>query len=198
MLKKFRIRCFSIDFIIKPKKYIDIIFLILLGLLLAMSIYRHFTGGFVLSVNNYLALVLWLGVVIVKITRPEKSNYLLLLLLVLSIFNITNFTIEVFKVGFSVGYAGYFDGIHINIISFLLLVVYYFTNRNFVLQTVKILIKGSDKDREKERDKKIAFYYQKFNVCEPAEFDKIFANFKEYPAEAQIALKQIKAEKDKI
>jgi hypothetical protein len=168
---------------IKPKKYVDITFLVLLGLLISISIYRHFEGGYVLSVKNYLGFAILLIMVSVKIINPKKEWFLVLRLLILYALNIINFTVEQFNV---------------NMIGIFMLIIYCWINKKMTIQFVKRIFKGSDAEQKQNRDKMINFYYNKFKICDTKEFDQVFSNFSKYPIEAQIALRKIKTEKDKI
>ena len=168
---------------IKPKKYADIAFLVLLGLLIGISISRHFEGGYVLSVSNYLGFTFLLILVIIKIIKPKKEWFLVLIILILYAMNIINFTVERFN---------------LNMIGVFMLIIYCWINKEMIIQLGKRALVGSDAEQKEKRDKMIIFYYDKFKICGTEEFDQIFNNFSKYPVEAQIALKQIKTEKDKI
>jgi len=168
---------------IKPKKYVDVAFLVLLGLLISISISRHFEGGYVLSVYNYLGFILLLILISIKIIKPEKEWFLVLRLLILYALNIINFTVEQFN---------------LNFIGLFLLIIYCCINKEMVIHLVKRTFAGSVGEQKERRDRMIRFYYDKFKICNTEEFDQIFSNFSKYPIEAQIALKQIKTEKEII
>ena len=173
---------------IKPKKYIDIIFILLLALLSCYSIYGHFSSGYVLSIYNYLGFTLLFIFTLLKFAKPDKEFYGVFILLFLSTFNIVNFSFV----------AATFNNLPFNIFSFFALVVYSVLNRDMVAQIVKRALKGSDKEQEDSRTKMISFYYDKFNQCDKEEFERILKNIGGYPTEAQIALKQLSIEKDII
>lgn len=173
---------------IKPKRYIDSIFILLLALLSCYSIYGHFKDGYVLSVYNYLGFTLLLIFTLLKFAKPDSEFYGVFILLFLSTFNIANFSFVVSK----------FNDLPFNIFSFFALVVYSVINRDMVIHIIKRVLRGSDKEQEDSRNKMISFYYEKFKIVDAEEFAEILKNFKKYPAEAQIALKQIKTEKDII
>jgi hypothetical protein len=173
---------------IKPKKYIDIIFILLLALLSCYSIYGHFSTGYTLSIYNYLGFSLLLIFTLLKFSKPDRELYGMFILLFLSTFNIINFNVVVVK----------FNNLPFNIFAFFALVVYSAINKDMVTQIVKKGLKGSEKEQEDRRNKMISFYYDKFNKCDEEEFEQIFRNIEEYPMEAQSALKQLSTGKDKM
>ena len=93
MRKRLRIRCFKKY---EPKsRYTDIAFLSLFGLLIVVSIIAHFRDGYVLSINNYVAFITWLIVGYNFFISDKKWKYSVLVLLLLSTFNIINFYVAV-------------------------------------------------------------------------------------------------------
>ncbi|MEN0054297.1 MAG: hypothetical protein AAGC65_11535 [Mucilaginibacter sp.] len=177
---------------VKPKKSVDTAFLIFLGLLLSTTVFRHFDGNYVLSINNYLAFIFWMVVIVFKIVKPEKSYYLVPILLVLSVFNIINFTIEVFRFGISIGKSEQFEGFYINFLAVIELIIYSFINKRFIIN----IFKSSDKEKEDDYNKMMGFYYKKFKAINTEEFNSIFTDIKNYPLEAQAALNKIKNERE--
>lgn len=180
---------------IKAKKYIDFIFLALLGLSISVSLCLHFTEGFVLSINNYLALLSWIFVLLFKLIKPDKEFFGVLILLLLSTLGVINFTIITVNAELHHSESGFvYNGIGFNIIFFLLLIVYLVMNKR-ATSYIKILLRGSEKEQEEKRNKMINFYYEKFKVFGDQEFNELINNFDHYPVEAQVALNRIKAEK---
>jgi hypothetical protein len=57
------------------------------------------------------------------------------------------------------------------------------------------LLYGSVQERKDEFDKKVSFYYSKFNSSPNDELKNIFNFYKEYPKEAQVALTKINQER---
>jgi len=164
---------------IKPKAYTDLVFITIIGLFIVISIYLHFFNSYILPINYYPGVVCWLIVVGLKIFITKKEYFLVLILLLLFSFNIINFTVVRFNV---------------NILGFILLIIYMIINRKMVSLICRNIFIGSDEEQEEKRNKRISFYYEKFKRCEAGELNVILNNFGDYPAEAQIALNKIKDE----
>ncbi|MDB5135047.1 MAG: hypothetical protein JWP37_1650 [Mucilaginibacter sp.] len=173
----------------KLNKYTDLVFLIVLGFLSVRAVYEHFQYGYVLSINNYLAFIVWIIAFAVLLVRPGKATILMLMAMFLSALNIINFTSEIFKAGISNESNG-FESLTVNPLALLLLVIYCLVNR----EAIKILLNGSNAEKMREQDRMIDFYYKKFISCSKDELNKVFESFDEYPIEAKMALKKIKAE----
>ncbi|WP_429263586.1 hypothetical protein [Mucilaginibacter sp. 3215] len=182
---------------LKPNKIVDISFLILFGISALITIYQGISNTFLLTINNYLAFLLYAIMVGLKFYSPIKGKYGVLILLGLSLVDIINFSAVVINAkiyhldsGWSV------NGLGFNIIAFILLIVYYFFNTDFVLYILRSLFVGSDKELADKKEKLVNFYYNKFREENNENFDSIFKNIETYPDEAQVALKKIKIERE--
>jgi hypothetical protein len=181
---------------LKPNKIVDIVFLSILGIGVAVSIYTHLFSDFVLTLNNYAAFIFYITVIICKIIIPEKVRYAVLILLGLSVFDIINFTVEVINAKiFEIGSNWAINSLGFNVFIFLLFVVYCLFNKSLIFGVLKTVLSGSDKEIEEEKKKMINFYYDKFKNVDKSEFDNLYGNFKNYPEEAQIALDRLLKDK---
>ena len=59
-------------------------------------------------------------------------------------------------------------------------------------------MKGTQKEQEDKHNKMAFFYYEKFRICDAEELKGIYKNYKEYPEEAQVALKRLETESGSI
>jgi hypothetical protein len=178
---------------IKPKQSVDIVYLSLLGISLIVSIYLHFSRYYTLSINYYIACLLWLMVIITKVIKLKKTFYGVFTLLALATFNLIHFSFVIINSRLQYTDNGVaYHGVGMNLIVLLLLIIYVAANKGLVVNLKKFLIRGSD---DEQNEKMIAFYYQQFNSCSNQEFEKAIKILDEYPIEAQIALKSIVAER---
>jgi len=184
----------------KPNKYVDVVFLILLGLSLCLTFYRHFADGYVISINNILALILFVTGVFIKIKNSEKGKYVVLILLLLATLNIINFTIGVGTVHIgnlgsgdeSLSYA--FPGI--DPLFFLILLIYWIINKKAIRSIWDRIYHGSEKEQVDRISTGIDFYYNKFNAYNEEGLNDAFKMYKDYPVEAKEALKKIHQERN--
>ncbi|MDB5023102.1 MAG: hypothetical protein JWP78_857 [Mucilaginibacter sp.] len=170
----------------KVNKYTNSSFLIILLSLSASAVYRHFENGVILSLNNYLAFVCLVISLIIWLVKSNIVSVAILILLLLGTINIINFTAEVFKLSYF-GMGSDSNSLSLNPIGLPLLIIYCIVNRSAVKGIAERLTYGPDMDQ---------FYYKKFNSNSQDELNKIFADFNDYPPEAQIALNKLKREKD--
>jgi hypothetical protein len=77
-------------------------------------------------------------------------------------------------------------------LAFLLLLFYCLINRRNILK----LFFASEVEQTDKSNKQIDFYYSKFNSYTHDELNDIFKMFKDYPPEAQLALRRIHEEKN--
>lgn len=184
---------------LRPNKIVDISFLILLGICCLITIYQGVSNIFLLTINNYLAVIVYAVLVGLKVYSPSKGRYNVLILLVLSLFNLINFsavvinsTIYHLDSGWSV------NGVGFNIIIFFFLFIYILLNKDFVTHTLRSLLVGSDKEIAAKKEKMVKFYYNKFKKESNEDFDIIYFNIQSYPDEAQIALEKLKEDRKEM
>ncbi|MES2061757.1 MAG: hypothetical protein V4456_07545 [Bacteroidota bacterium] len=174
----------------KKGKYVDYAFLIIIGLLTCLTIYRHYSADFILSINNYLGLLLFIVVSVLKLFKLPQNKYLVFILLVFYTFNIINFTVERFNIsiGIDPGELQY-NTPSINPVAVILLIVYLFLNGSVIKQ----LYTDTDAEGKEKSNKKVDFYHHKFNSCSDTELTDIFNNYDNYPDEARTALDKIRS-----
>lgn len=181
---------------VRTEKNYDYIFLTIIGLLIANTIFRYIQNNFALSINNYLGFVSWFGVILIRGFSSKVKIYGVWVLLILSSVNILNFTIETTKATFGIGDEG-FHSFAINPVCFFLLISYCVLKRKSLLKVTSKILLDTEQEREEKQKRKVDFYYRKFNACEAEELNGIYKSLKEYPEEAQIALNMIKRQKEK-
>jgi len=184
---------------IKPNKYFDIFILLLLAVSLFFTFYRHYSDGFVISINNILALVLFIGGVFFIFKNQEKGNYVVIILLILATIKIINFTIAVSSIhignldnngdSLDYGYPG------LDPLFFLIFLIYWIINRKAIRLIWDRLYHGSEKEQEDKFNIAVDFYYNKFNSYEADQLNDVLKMLKDYPAEAQYAIKKIHDER---
>ena len=177
------------------KNLIDIITLTVIGLFISIGLFHHFSNNYILSVNFYLGCICCIVIGFYKY-YTRKGKYLVFLLLVFLTFNILlcSASIATFE---SVHYL-YNDGEIIvaspgvNPLLLLLLIIYSVIN----IDVVRTLFYGTEEEVSKKLNVSVDFYYKKFNSYSTEELADVFKIFKEYPAEAQMALKKIREERN--
>ena len=167
--------------------------LLVLGYLLVVAVFLHFNNGYVFSLNYYVGFVAWIVVVCYKVFYKD-IKYGVLVLLLLSFFNIIVFTVSISS--FTVGFLGS------NIVSpgidpliSTILIIYCNVNRDLVTGFYRKFFKASEQELKEKEEREIEFYYKKFITRSIDELADINRDFKQYPLEAQIALKKIYKEK---
>jgi hypothetical protein len=184
----------------KTAKYLDIVYLGLIGIIITISIVRVIAYNFILPVNTYVGLACWLGGVVLKIFTPKKTKYFLSAILILSTLNLITFTVETFA--FGVGshlftWQGfYFCAVSINPIALVLMVIYFSINFSTAKTLIKKIFGSSEKEEKDAYDKSFQFYYQKFVSYNDDDFKVIIKNFDDYPLEAREAIEFIVKQKD--
>jgi len=185
----------------KNIKKIDRIILSLLAVFAIIAIFQHFIDGYVLTVNNYAAVILLIVISFFQFLRNGRFASGIALLLGLNTFGIVNFftfsingqirPLEI-KVGSFYFEASdmYYSTIGFNLLFFIGLLVYCYINIDYV----KSILGRS----EEEADKMVIFYYKKFLELPLDEYQDVKKEFDKYPEEAQVAIKRIESEKHNI
>ena len=182
----------------KKKEYVDLFYLALIGYFISEGIYLHFSDGNVLSVNFYLGIIGWL-VCCFYVFVIRTNNFFVLFLLILGVFNLLVFSASIFTFGV-VRYIYKQDTIiipfpGINPLFLLIAFLYFLFNSKLLIAHYHNLKYGSKKDIELNLKNRIEFYYNKFNSYESENLKKVYNIYKDYPDEAQIALKRIHEER---
>lgn len=167
----------------------DFIFLALIGLIVVNTITQSIIFDYLLSFNNYLGFVCLPIVLASRILKPRAGRYAIVVLLLLSSFNIINFGIAKVSLSFSIGGLG--EGIGLNPIMLIILIGYYLVNRRSINQRLSKYINGPADEQQNDQQKMVEFYVRKFENCAAEEMEAIIKNFNHYPPEAQIALKRV-------
>ena len=120
-------------------------------------------------------------------------------LLIFSTFNIISFTNEVIYFGDGSGFefsGMYFAGPGINPLILLIFILYAILNRTVAKSLFKKLFRPTQSEAENDYRKKFDFYYDKFLTFNDEEFNKVTGMLKDYPVEAQEAIRLIAAERN--
>ncbi len=167
-----------------------IVFLLLTGLFITWQVSND-----IRMVSESIAMVFLCISLPARIYKLKIAQYALFFLLIILLFNVFDFSYTVVEGNVSTTYhSSRFNGI-INPIVFIILIVYIIVNIDALVAFYQLLTKGSEKDQEEDKIKKIDFYYKKFSNCSDTELTGVFKMYNDYPDEAQIALKRIKSEK---
>ncbi|WP_295670782.1 hypothetical protein [uncultured Mucilaginibacter sp.] len=176
----------------KKAKYKDIFFLFVLFIFLVISIFRHFSDGYILTVNLYLGFICLFITTVLRIKDGKRAKVFLICLLMLAAFNIISFTVENISFGKSAIYnvgIFYFSLPGINPLFLFALGIYSAIDYRFSIKIYKIAFGLSDKEANEEYRKTTELYYKRFSTCTMEELDFALKNIKEYPHAAQEALK---------
>ncbi len=179
---------------VKSKIFIDYIFLVILAIFIGIAVYSHFVDHFFLYFSNYLAFFAWSLITFYKILRPKGGSYFIFWLLLLGVFEITNFNIGTSAINYKQG-SGNVISIHFDVLLFPVFFIYGILRRDVVLNIIVVIFHGTELEKSEKGDKMAAFYYEKFSSMTQTEFDAAFKIFESYPREAQIALNKIKSER---
>lgn len=155
----------------KRHKIIDYIFLTLLGILLFITYYDHFTDVWNLSINNYLSIAAWILVLGFRVFT-NKGIYGVFVILLLGAFNVIDFTTNYVQLAVGVSNETSYRGISVNGATFILLLVYIAVNYNYVKKLVKINLYGSQEEQAEKAEREFSFYYQNFQTVLTAGFKR--------------------------
>ncbi|NEU06841.1 hypothetical protein GZH53_00820 [Flavihumibacter sp. R14] len=169
----------------------DYIFLGVLGLLLANAVIQSYLYQYLLSINNYLAVIAWVIALTLRLGTSRYRRQAIGWLLILGTLNVLSFTLG--RITISIGNISDtgVEAISLNPIILAISIAYYLTNKTAVNRILTNVFQGTKDEQEKERDKQVHFYLNKFSECDSQELDTLLKNFDDYPPEAQTALKQI-------
>nr|WP_121272503.1 hypothetical protein [Pedobacter schmidteae] len=170
------------------KKTSDFIFIAVIGLLAANTIFQSIWYGNVLSLNNYVGFVLWIIITVLRFSNNQYRRYGLTILLFLSTLNIANLTVG--SISFNAFY-GDIESISVNPIMLLILIIYYIINEKTVKKELRRIFFPSEEEKQSEHQMQIDFYYRKFENCGNEELKNIIINKEQYPMPAQIALDKL-------
>jgi len=146
-------------------------------------------------INESFAMILLCISCPAKIYELKKVQYTLLVFLLMLLFSPLSFSHTIDDGNKSITYhSGRFNGV-ISPVVFLILVIYVMVNVGALIDLYQLVTKGSKKEQEDARNKNVTFYYEKFGGCSNIELADALKRYSDYPIEAQIALKRIKAEK---
>ncbi|MBB3054593.1 hypothetical protein [Mucilaginibacter gotjawali] len=176
----------------KKAKYKDIFVLLILFIFLVISIFRHFSDGYILTVNLYLGFICLFITTLLRIKDGKRAKVFLICLLMLAAFNIISFTVENISFGKSAIYnvgIFYFSSPGINPLFLLMLVIYSIIDYGFSIKFYKNVFGKSDKEANEEYKKMAEFYYKRFSSCTREELDFALKNINEYPHAGQESLK---------
>jgi hypothetical protein len=183
----------------KRAKYIDVFFLVLIGIAFCLSCVRHFEDGFTVPVNTYLGFLCWLTVIIVMFTRLAVKRFFVSYLLICSTLNIISFTASSIAFGSAhlIEYKGfYFTPISINPVLLILSILYLICNGAIIKELYRKIFQASEGEMMEERRKEEKFYYEKFVGYNSDELDIVRKSFNDYPDAAKEAINRIMAEKE--
>ena len=173
------------------KQKTDFIFFGLTGLLIASTIILSQLYDYELSVNNYLAFITWPTTLFLRLKIKKRKRYPLGIIIILALFNVVNFSIGswTFKLGINSSVPIETPGI--NPIILIVAIAYYFVNKKAINNILSNFFKGTEQDRNEEYQKTVDFYVKRFSSCNEEELKGVLENYKDYPAPAQTALRQL-------
>lgn len=177
---------------LKKLKSVDGVYLALFALASTVTLVQSLIQGYLLSLNNYAAFIALIAVVAARKIGKDNFKAGIVILLILSTFNITNFFVGQTNVQIDSAASGTltFNTPKINFIWLFMLVVYCFLK----FDQVKLMLNGKQTENIVENEGLINFYYDKFSLCHPDEYKTAIENIEEYPEEAQVALQRLENE----
>lgn len=182
----------------KKEKYIDLTFLVVLGLLLGQALYKHFMSDYNLSINTWVGFAGWVIVGLLRIFRAGRFRYAMLILLVTGMMNLVSFSADCFRFGEGclIFYKGFlYNAISVNPQILLLFIIYVIINPFMIRILWTKVMSGSKKEQLSEATKEIRFYYNKFSLFEGEAWENVLNNFDEYPESAKTAITRIAGER---
>ena len=176
----------------KRAVYINLILFVISIVLLGLMIYQQINGGF-LMISETLSIALLSFSFVLKKHNYVKGQWLCFGLLIVLLVQIIDFSYTVQNEnGFITYHTSKFTSPSINPVVFIILIAFLIVN----WRIFGLLLYGSVQERKDEFDKKVLFYYNKFNLSGNEELEGIFNLYKEYPKEAQVALRKINEERE--
>jgi hypothetical protein len=153
--------------------------------------------GSIVTVNDFLALLLLLFSFQLVVYNSTFGQYLLLVLILICMTNAFEIHYQIGDVTYSSKTVFSLGAISFNPGSFLLLILYCLINRRNLINILSKIRFGSEEERINKQTKMIDFYYSQFKESNAEELEKALGFFKDYPEEAQIALKKIHQERNR-
>jgi hypothetical protein len=177
---------------LKKLKSVDVIYLVIFAGASIVTLSQSLLQGYLLSLNNYAAFVILIAVLILRKIQKDGFKVGVAILLILSTFNITNYFVGQTNINIGSGEpnAFAFNTPGIEPVWLLLLIIYCFLK----VDQIKLLLNGSQSVQIDEKEKLIAFYYDRFSQCHPDEYKAAIENIEKYPEEAQLALQRLASE----
>ena len=170
---------------------INVSFFVVSILFLGLLIYWQLTGGFLMA-SETLAMCLLSLSFIFKKYNLIKIQWVSFGLLVVLLVGIIDFSYTVQNGDTTTTYHTIkFNSPSINPIVSIILLAFIVINWRIFAR----LFYGSEEEKQKDFNRKVSFYYDKFKDEPQTELENIFSLYKYYPKEAQIALTKIKAER---
>ncbi|MCR8560964.1 hypothetical protein KXD93_25120 [Mucilaginibacter sp. BJC16-A38] len=176
--------------------YFTFSLVLVLFIITVRIIYLDFSENNSIALDDILAVLLLIFGIRLIVTGYRTGEYIILALILLSVLDLIKWHINLNESYYISRSYFKISGLRFNVFAFLLLVFYCLINRAGLKYAVNYLLHGSAEEQRSDRDKKINFYYDKFNNCTQKELEDAFGMLKDYPVEAQIALYKIKEEKE--
>lgn len=158
--------------------------------------YMAFSELFIVSFNYILLFALFIFSLRLIFFNSTKGEYILLSLIILVLPGSLFLSYILNGTTYSSHTIGHFGSLRFDPYSFFLLILYCLVNRHNMMQLFGKLLLGSIEEQVEKQKKLVNFYYDKFTNCTDDELNTAFSLVKEYPEEAQIALKQIHQERN--
>jgi len=168
----------------------------IIGILGLELFFWPFIATFFLSINANIALLLVLVSLIFKRYQIRRAQYVVFIILLLQSFNVVKFTFDILRGDYSeTSFLMNVGSLSISPIPFVLLLIYSVVNKKTLKDLIKKILHATEQEQIDNRNKQVIFYYNKFTNCSDDELVDIYQMFKDYPDEAQEALKKIHTEK---
>jgi len=185
----------------KRTKYLNITVLVATGILLLRSSYLHFADDCTLTINFYVGVLCWIATVFLVLKKHKTAKVCVIILFVLSGFNIISFTVENIAIGTSTIYS--FGDINyilpgVNPLFLFSFVIYVLIDKANSMALYKRAMNGTLPEMQEEYKKEAMFYYEKFKNCTDEEFRYAVKNIKQYPKVAQDAISIVIAQKEEM
>ena len=147
--------------VMRKLNYFDLSLFVALLLTVAWVFYLDVKGEFYYTANDIIDVLLLLFSFLIVLGKSTKARYLVMVLLLLSLFNTITFSYSIDGTEYTSKSSFNIGNFDFNSFAFLLTVFYILIDWKYLIHSLKVLFHGSKEEQEYNEEKMMNFYYDK-------------------------------------